>query len=229
MGSERDSSRIKVLKEVNQVFAEEGLPRWTELRRIGKHRMGEFEITGVQSVMRDVKRYYVIITFKVIRPDGTSGEYGVRFSWPAAAVLAVVNGFVILVKQHRLPLGKWTTETPRGWIPPEAAADHRATVRAVLSGEIGEEWTARLTPFEPTLVGEMPDDTGYHALTVPVYYLEASTTMPLPKWCGVHQPRAFPWEEVHRLEDVGVINDAHTLAVLRKVERHLAKKSVTLG
>lgn len=229
MESERDSPRIGVLEEVNRVFAEEGLPRWTDLRRIGKHRKGEFEITGVLSVARDVKRYYVIVTFKVIRPDGTSGEYGVRFSRPAAAVVAVANGLVILVKQHRLTLGKWTMETPRGWIPPEAAADPRATVRAVLSGEIGEEWVASLTPFEPVLVGEMPDDTGYHALVVPVYYLEAKTTIPLPKRCGVHQPRAFPWEEVHRLEDVGVINDAHTLAVLRKVERHLAKWYDMLG
>lgn len=226
---DNDRSRVEVLLEVNRVFAEEGLPRWNELRHIGKHRKEEFEITGVRSVTRDVKRYYVIITFEVIRPDGTPGEYGVRFSRPAAAVFAVVNNLVILVKQHRLPLGKWTTEVPRGWIPPESAADHCAAVRAVLSGEIGEEWTASLTPFEPVLVGEMPDDTGYHALVVPVYYLEASTTMPLPKRCGVHQPRAFPWEEVHRLEDVGVINDAHTLAVLRKVERHLAKWYDMLG
>jgi hypothetical protein len=226
---ESDRSRDEVLREVNRVFDKESLPRWAELRRIGKHRKGEFEITGVRNVMRDVRRYYVIVTFEVIRPDGTTGEYGVRFSRPAAAVLAVVNGFVILVKQHRLPLGKWTTELPRGWIPPEAAADHRATVRAVLAGEIGEEWTASLTPFEPHLVGEMPDDTGYHALVVPVYYLEASTNLPLPKRCGVHQPRAKAWAEVHRLEDVGVINDVHTLAVLRKVERHLAERSTTLG
>jgi hypothetical protein len=222
-------SRVEVLEEVNRVFAEEGLPPWTELRRIGKHRKREFEITGVLSVVRDVKRYYVIITFSVIRPDGTRGEYGVRFSRPAAAVVAVVNGLIILVKQHRLPLGKWTIETPRGWISLEASTGSCAAVRTVLSGEIGEEWTASLTPFEPILIGEMPDDTGYHALVVPVYYLEAKTALPLPKKCGVHQPREFSWEEVHRLEDTGVISDAHTLAVLRKAERHLAKKNDTLG
>lgn len=224
MDANASRPRDAVLEEVNRVFTHEGLPRWTDLRRIGKVSKGEFEIIGVRSVMRDVKYHYTTVVFDVIRPDGSRGEYGVRFSRPAAMVVAEVNGKIAFVKQHRLPIGKWTIEVPRGWIPPETADDPAIAIHAVLASEIGDEWTASLAPFKPVRVGDVACDTGYHALLVPIYYLEARTDVPLPKRCGVHQPRLFSWADVHELEDQGVISDTHTLAALRKVERHLAKR-----
>jgi hypothetical protein len=231
-----DSPRLRVLRAVNEVFRQEALPLWKDIRRIGKHREDEFEITGVVRVIRDLREYYVTIVFAVIRPDGTSGEYAVRFSQPAAIVVPVIHVRVVgervfFVKQHRLTIGKWTTELPRGWIrqelsggPPPSAAVPEATVRDLLSREVGEEWARALVIESLERVGEIPEDTGTDSLIVPIYLVRGQTSAALPGRCGVHKPIAYDWATVHRLEDEDVINDAHTLAALRKAERHLAQQ-----
>lgn len=224
MATNGSSPRVQVLAEVNVVLQGEGLPPWTDLRRIGKHREGEYEIKGVARVVREFRDHYVVIVFTVIRPDGTTGEYAVRFSRPAAIVVPIIDGQVVFVKQHRLAIGKWTTELPRGWIRPELAGDSDATVRDLLSREVGEEWVRSLTLcWEPAVVGDVPEDTGTDALVVPIFLIAGASAMRLPRRSGVVKPVAYDWATVHRLEDDGVINDAHTLAALRKAERRLAR------
>ena len=219
-----ESPRLRVLAEVNEILAAEGLPTWTDLRRIGKHREDEFEITGVIRVIRELRQYYIVIVFSVIRPDQTTGEYAVRFSRPAAIVVPIIDERVVLVKQHRLTIGKWTTELPRGWIRRELARDPEATIRDLLCREVGEEWVRSLEIASVELVGEIPEDTGTDSLIVPIHLVHGRNSASLPRRCGVHKPVAYDWKTVHRLEDEGVINDAHTLAALRKAERYLARQ-----
>lgn len=227
---EFDGRRLQALRSVNEVLRGEGLSPWTDLRRIGKYREGEFEITGVARVIRDLREYYVVIVFTVIRPDGTTGEYAVRFSRPAAILIPIINDAVVFVKQHRLTIGKWTTELPRGWVrrestdgPPPSAAVPEATVRDLLCREVGEEWARALEVEAITCVGEIPEDTGSNSLIVPISLVRGRNATPLPRQAGIHKPVAYDWETVHRLEDEGNINDAHTLSALRKGERYLAR------
>ncbi|MDO8599552.1 MAG: hypothetical protein Q7S02_05575 [bacterium] len=224
MATTGSSPRARVLVAVNEVLRSEGLLPWTDLRRIGKHREGEHEITGVARVVREFRDHYVVIVFTVIRPDGTTGEYAVRFSRPAAIVVPIIDGQVVFVKQHRLAIGKWTTELPRGWIRPELAGDPEATVRDLLSREVGEEWVQSLTLCWATaVIGDVPEDTSTDSLVVPVFLIAGESAVRLPRRSGVVKPVAYDWATVHRLEDDGVINDAHTLAALRKAERHVAR------
>lgn len=232
-----ESPRLRVLAEVNEILVAEGLPRWTDLRRIGKHREDEFEITGVVRVIRELRQYYVVIVFEVLRPDGTTGEYAVRFSRPAAIVVPLLcptsdvgqSDRVVFVRQHRPTIGKWTIELPRGWIRTELARDPEATTRDLLSREVGEEWAQALAVDTIEVVGEIPEDTGTDSLIVPIYFVRGQNAAPLPRRAGVHKPVAYDWATVARLEDEGVINDAHTLAALRKAERYLQKHGGTLG
>lgn len=219
-----ESPRLRVLAEVNEILAAEGLPLWTDLRRIGKHREDEFEITGVVRVIRELRQYYVVIVFSVLRPDGTTGEYAVRFSRPAAILVPIIDQRVVLVKQHRLTIGKWTTELPRGWIRRELASDPEATIRDLLCREVGEEWVRSLAVDTIEVVGEIPEDTGTDSLIVPIFLVHGRNAASLPRRCGVHKPVAYDWATVYRLEDEGIINDAHTLAALRKAERYLQKQ-----
>lgn len=229
---EPESPRLKVLATVNEVLRGEGLPPWTDLRRIGKHREDEFEITGVVRVIRELRQYYVVIVFSVLRPDGPTDEYAVRFSRPAAIVIPLLcptsdvgqSDRVVFVRQHRPTIGKWTIELPRGWIRTELARDPEATVRDLLCREVGEEWVRSLMVDTVQVVGEIPEDTGTGSLIVPIYFVRGQNAAPLPRRAGVHKPVAYVWATVHRLEDEGIINDAHTLAALRKVERHVQKQ-----
>lgn len=218
-----ESSRLRVLREVNETLRREGLPPWDNPRRIGMHRDGECEITGVARVVREFRDHYVVIVFDIIRPDGTTGEYAVRCSRPATILVPIVNDQVVFVKQHRLPIGKWTTELPRGWIRQELAHDAEAMVRDLLRREVGEEWVRSLEIASVECVGEVPEDTGTDSLIVPIFLVIGRNAVELPHRHGVHRPVAYDWAIVQEYEDGGTINDAHTLAALRKAERFLAR------
>ena len=143
-------NRVEVLREVNHVLESEGLAPWNDLRRIGKHRQREFEITGVSHVIRDLQQYYVLIVFQVIRPDGSTGQYGVRVTHHIPTCLvAIINNQVLCVQQHRLTTGKWTIELPRGWVrQSDAFACKGGAAEALLKREFGTTWTESLEPLE---------------------------------------------------------------------------------
>lgn len=55
---------------------------------------------------------------EVVRPDGLPGIYGVvHFKNLAVGVLAVEEGMLYLVGQHRYPLGRYSWEIPEGGCP----------------------------------------------------------------------------------------------------------------
>jgi len=75
-----ESPRLRVLAEVNEILATEGLPTWTDLRRIGKHREDEFEITGVIRVIRGRDRIaeVKIASLKRVKDDAREVQEGLE-------------------------------------------------------------------------------------------------------------------------------------------------------
>lgn len=222
-----ESSRFHVLAEVNAILKAEGLPVWADLKRIGKHREGEFEITGVSHVIRDLKQYYLIIVFNVIRPDGSAGQYGVRVtSRIPACIVAIINDKLLLVKQHRLAVGRWMTELPRGWIDPEVAkACQHGVAQALLEREAGAEWVGRLEGFDPVLLGSVWEDTGTRMDQVQIHLVVAVSASEPPHHKDHVSPKLYSWEQIHDMVDRGIINDQTTLTALFKTERWLRRRS----
>jgi hypothetical protein len=224
---EERSPRFAVLEEVNAVFRKYGLPEWTELKRIGKHREGEFEITGVVYVWDDVVQYFVYVVFAVIRPDGTPGIYAVRFNQPAAVVVPIINGQVLLVNQHRLARGKWMVEMPRGWLPVEPSwkpEDEWTPVRLILEREVGEEFVQTLKVKLSKKLSSPSEDSGTRGTAVDIYLLIAETETAAPQKHGVHKVIHGPtWEKLLEWVDKNSINDIHSLAAILKAGRFLKK------
>lgn len=223
-----EKTRPEVLDEVNAILESEGLPKWDSLKRIGRYRDGEFEITGVSHVVRDLKQYYVIIIFNVLRPDGSVGQYGVRATRRLPTCVVMIAGEEILfIQQHRPACGRWMNELPRGWIEPANAAAHAGGAsHALLEREVGTQWVQSLDKTDPILLGSVWEDTGTRMDQVQIYLVETSRTpSDPPKHKGHVRPRLYSWQRVHELVDEGVINDQTTITALYKVERFLANRS----
>ena len=210
-GAPERSNRWQVLKEVNRTFARYGLPSW-DLRRLGMQSRGEFEIIGVESVYNELWRSFVYIVFKVIKPDGSPGTYAMDFNAAAAIVILLVNGQMVLVRQHRPTLGKWTMEIPRGWIEDKAVGDPVAEVRSILNREVGAEWVKTFASFAPVLLGSPAEDSGRIAgKGCRVYLLETTTAVAPPQRSGVHRPRLV---EPEQLDDLRELDDQHSFTAL---------------
>ena len=74
---------------------------------------------------------------EVALPDGREIEYGVLESGGFAAVVPMVDGGVLLVRQWRQPVGGFTLELPGGGV--ERGEDPRKAVRRELLEETGYE------------------------------------------------------------------------------------------
>ena len=69
-------------------------------------------------------------------PGGADRSFTVGVTGDAVSVVAVADdGRVVLVRQHRYPVGQWTLEVPAGGLPP--GADPLAQARAELAEETG--------------------------------------------------------------------------------------------
>lgn len=224
--------RREVLEEVNRVFTKYGLPLWKSLKRIGKHREGEFEITSVINVWDDVQQYFVIIQFSIIRPDGTKGVYAVRFQRPAAIVVLIVNKKVVLVKQHRLPVGGWTLEHARGWLPvePDWESDNSFDpADLIIRRELGDEFIDTLQITHYHRFTPVHEDTGTRASSVGIHLVIGESNISLPSKVDYLKFTAqWTWDEFLQNWDESQSNprrhicrDLHSQAAIFQVERHL--------
>lgn len=237
--------RAELLQKINGVFDRYGLDHWDE-RDLGLATGREIEIVDVDEHVFDRHApYFVIITFQVHRPqkgrwgwEWTQATHPIRFNTrPSIVVAAQVNGGLVFVKQHRPAVHDHPWELPRGWIPADVASDPRRAVRHLLERECGAEWTAGLSSINPIDLGIGWPDSSNRADHIQIYYLEARNERPLPTRIGlltlrlghlrsVHGPNVPEGRlDVDHLEDEGKLADMFTSVALRKMERHLARKS----
>lgn len=218
--------RREVLEEVNRMIREK-CPWFDPIvdeRELGMHSKHEIEIVGVAQVIADLWHAFAHVQFTTIQPDGSIKPYTVRIDKPSALVYAVINGKLLLSYQSRLAIGAvWTLELPRGWVAPEDAVSPESAVRALLTRECGSAFVASLNSFRPVEVARFWQDTGTSRSDLPVYYLEAETSLAPLERQGVCKPKLYGFGEVDELEEKGKLNDAFSLAGLRKVERYLQR------
>ncbi|MFC7403791.1 NUDIX domain-containing protein [Georgenia alba] len=150
---------------------------------------------------------------EVIRPDGSPGRYGVvRLNNPAVFVVPVTDaGEVLLIRQHRYPIGRESLEVPAGGTDGEEpiVAARRELVEetghvAEVWQELGPTYSLNGVSDAPGTIflarGLSPDPSGRHATTTAEE--------------GITEVRAVPWAEVIDLVRSGEIHDGETMAAL---------------
>jgi hypothetical protein len=181
------STRKELLTSINAQLASRGLKR---VRKLGDIREGEIEIVGLAeidgqpAIYEHSKRFFTDVKFAVKFPNGTPGEFTVRYNAKGeisdgAVFVVVINGRIAIVKQWRLPLGIWTYEVPRGFGEMVDAALVNGTLGTLkigdlplgtLTRELGEEVMKDAEVSSITHLGNIAENSGTHSVT-PAFYL----------------------------------------------------------
>ncbi|MBI4458216.1 hypothetical protein HY633_04595 [Candidatus Uhrbacteria bacterium] len=122
----REESQKRRLERMNEVLREY---RLAELRHTGTWQRGEFELVDIVEVWDN--RFYVIVQFSCIRPDGNHGAYFMKFARDGGGRRGVLTlcllyddardeTLLAFTRQHRPTMlvresSAWTTEVARCW------------------------------------------------------------------------------------------------------------------
>lgn len=181
MFDENAFTERQTLEQINAVLAERGL---RPLPKRGDRTKGEIEIVGIKEIHDHSKRFFTDVKFTVIFPGDKLGEFTVRFNAngaksDGAVFVTTINGKFAIVKQWRLPLGRWMYEVPRGFSEKLDNAKLSGKLGTVgigdlplgtLARELGEEVMAGATVTSVTHLGNVAQDSGTHNVA-PSYFL----------------------------------------------------------
>ncbi|WP_329251678.1 NUDIX domain-containing protein [Streptomyces sp. NBC_01478] len=192
------------------VTARDGRSSWHELP------VTVPEITATSSTVVYRNRWMTVREDTTLRPDGTTGLYGVVHKPDFAVVLPYAAGGFHLVEQYRYPVKGRYWEFPQGSWEDRPDIDPLELARAELAEETG------LTAAVTTRIGHLfaaygYSDQGFHVVLATG--LTQGEPDPEPEEAGLRS-RWFPTEEVWRLVAEGRFKDAPSLAALALFARH---------
>ena len=148
---------------------------------------------------------------EVVRPDGRPGIYGVvHFKNVAVGVLAVEEGTLYLVGQHRYPLGLYSWEIPEGGCP-EGEEPLRAAQRE-LEEETGLRARLWTRMGEAHLSNSVSDELA-------VWFLAEGLTQGERRPEGTEKlvVRRVSFDEAARMLDAGEITDALSMLAIQQL------------
>ena len=151
-------------------------------------------------------------------PTGHAADYGVvRFQNHAIAVLPLFDdGSVVLVGQHRFPLGNYSWEIPEGGGPKdEAPVEAAKRELREEAGLLASDWRLVL---EAELSNSVTDEIAFGFIA-----LGLSETQVEPDETEVLTLRRVPFAEALGLATSGVLRDVLTVAMLLRAY-HMAKE-----
>lgn len=172
-------------------------------------RIGPWTVEGARGVYRNP--WIEINDYAVMRPDGTSGQYGVvSFAYLAIGVLPIdEDGFTTLVGQHRFPLDRYSWELPEGG--GKIGEDPLAAAGRELVEETGfraAHWL-KLAAFDVS--NSVTDE---RAVCFLAWGLEAGPASPEPDEVLAHQRLSF--SSLHEQVLKGDIRDSLTIIMVLK-------------
>ena len=107
-------------KKLNQELAEMGCP--AILPKIRPYQDGAWEIVKIVSSYRHSQPFFFVITFGCRKPfTGEIGFWTLKFS-TGMVIIPLIDGQLLLKRQHRPATGKWLWEFPRAFT--NLLADH---------------------------------------------------------------------------------------------------------
>ncbi len=235
------SPREALLAEINRALSERGLK---SIPKLGDADKGEIEIVapGIVDIYNHSERFFTDVKFAVKFPNGKTGTFTVRFNANSAvsegAVFVVlINGMVAVVKEWRLPLGRWVWGIPRGFGEKLDSMRLKGEVGEIGIGdlplgtlwrELGEEIKQHARIQTITHLGNVAQDSGTH-VTCPAYYLiqlRVDDSDLLDKQLvgsevkQVLKVALWDWAKVMR-EIGGQLCDAHSIVAVTLAQRHI--------
>lgn len=239
MSIQETNERVALLLSINARLQERHLK---PLPKLGDASKGEIEVVALKKFVDHAARFFTDGIFDVRFPNGAVGEYTVRFNANSAmsdgAVFAVlVNGKFAIVKQWRVPLGRWTYEIPRGFSEKLDKARITGKLGTVSIGdlplgsvtrELGEEVMASATVMSMTHLGNVAQDTSFHS-AAPAYFLVQIVVPPgilETKLRGSDDEisRVLLWDAATIRTELGQkLCDSHTITSLSLVFNHIDK------
>lgn len=212
------------------------------LPKLGDHREGEIELVDIIAVHDYAKRFFTDVQFSAIMPNGTSGEFTVRFNAngevsDGAVIVTIINGKFAIVKQWRVPLGRWTQEVPRGFNTTlvQAANATGADSAPKLPGitelplaTIVRELTADVVNsgrvVSVTNLGNIAENSGTHAVS-PGFFLvqlEVDEEKLGQRLKGTEELKLQLWDADRVRQEFGRrLSDLHTIGGLALAIRHI--------
>lgn len=208
------------------------------LPKLGDHREGEFEIVDIIEVHDHSKRFFTDVRFAVIMPNGSNGEFTVRFNAngatnDGAVIVTIVNGKFAIVKQWRVPLARWTMEVPRGFNDKlvEAAGTEGAPKLSITElplATIVRELTADVVNsgrvVSVTNLGNIAENSGTHAVS-PGFFLvqlEVDEAKLGARLKGTDELKLQLWDAERVRQEFGrKLADMHTITGLALAMRHI--------
>lgn len=239
MATDKHPERTGLLKGINMKLAERGLKPFPKL---GDVLEGEIEITGIQGFVDHAAKYFTDAILTVKFPSGKDGVYTVRFNAQSknsdgAVFVVLVNGKFAIVKQWRVPLGRWTYEVPRGFSEKLDKAQITGNLGTVGIGdlplgnvgrELGEEVMREAKVTSLTHLGNVAQDSSFHS-AAPAYFLvqiAAPQGVIDAKLKGTDDEvaRVYLWDvDTLRAELGQRICDSHTITALALAFNHIDK------
>lgn len=155
-----------------------------QVAKAGDHTLGEFEVIEIIEIYDHSKRFFTDVKFSVLMPDGKQGQFTVRYNangdaFDGAVLVTLINGKIAIVKQWRLPLGRWTTEVPRGFadkVSSAVTAGNTSTLQladvplGIITRELTPDVMAHARLVSVTHLGDIAENSGTHAVE-PAFYL----------------------------------------------------------
>jgi 8-oxo-dGTP pyrophosphatase MutT (NUDIX family) len=169
-----------------------------------RRRIGPWTIEQERAVYDNP--WITVVDYKVLRPDGAPGQYGVvRFKHLAVGVLPLFDdGTVPLVGQHRFPHDCYSWELPEGG--GAVGEDPLAAARRELAEETGLRARSWLKLIEFDLSNSVTDEKGVCYLA---FGLEMGPAAPGPDEILAHRRLSF--SALHNLVLAGEIRDSLTI------------------
>lgn len=229
-------AREQLLERINAELTERGL---RSLPKLGDRTKGEIEIMGIAQIYDYNKRFFTDVHFDVLFPNGKPGAFTVRFNAngktsDGAVIVTLVNGKFAIVKQWRLPLGRWTYEVARGLgekLDQAAIQGGIGTMKigdlplGTLTRELTEEVMATAQVTSVTHLGNVAENSGTHNVA-PSNFLVQLAVDPVKletKLVGDEDNiNVLLWDAERVKAELGKkLCDAHTLSALFLAFRHI--------
>src|SRR3990167_9498138 len=229
MNSQVIVDREQRLAAINAELRQRNLKQLPKLGDVSK---GEIEITSIKGIFDHSKDFFTDIKFATQFPSGQPGEFTVRFNANSltsdgVVLVVILNGRFAIVKQWRLPLGRWTYEVPRGFGESVDSAKIQGALGhlkiadlplGTLERELGEEVVRGGDITSITHLGNTAESSGTNTHTPACFRVEGAVDEgALQRRCKEKQgeTRLELWDLKRVLLPIrGRICDNHSLAAL---------------
>lgn len=230
--------RTERLADINRQLAERNLK---PVAKLGDSEKGEIEVLSILELHDHSKRFFTDVKFEVRFPNGDKGAFTVRFNAngatsDGAVVVVLVNGRFAIVKQWRLPLGRWTYELPRGFAEKLKADAVTSLVGAfdvkdlpmlgTIARELGDKLMAEAEIASVTHLGKLAENSGTHSVE-PSFFLvqlRVDETLLEHRLQSTESPLLSVqlWSADEARKQIGArLADCHTITAVALALRHI--------